>query len=265
MIKAGGERLIAELDKLCNQVWREVQIVTEWTRSVLITIPKKGDLAKCNNYRTISLMNHMSKVLMSVLLERLKAQMETRLSEEQAGFRIDRSTVHQILILRLPAEKAKHKGRLIYNCFVNFRKAFDSINHGVTRAVFKSYGVGTTLIQLLQKLGETAVSAVRVDRKLGDLFSTTAGTRQGDPISPTVFISYLERLMDTIQNNDTGVSVQGCRINNLKVADDIDLLEESQSQLQDNVTRLHEAEEAAGLHMKCHEYRQDKNDGDGEC
>jgi len=55
--------------------------------------------------------------------------------------------------------------------------------------------------------------------------------------------------MDTIRNNGTGVSVQGCRINNLKFADDIDLLEESQSQLQDNVTRLHEAGKTAGLHI----------------
>jgi len=49
------------------------------------------------------------KVLMMVLLERLKAQMERHLSEEQAGLRKDRSTVHQFLILRLIAEKAIRK------------------------------------------------------------------------------------------------------------------------------------------------------------
>ena len=51
------------------------------------------------NYRTIALLSHVGKVLMMVLLERLKAQMEPHLSEEQAGFRKDRSTIHQILIL----------------------------------------------------------------------------------------------------------------------------------------------------------------------
>ncbi len=52
---------------------------------------------------------HVGKVLMMVLLERLIAQMEPHLSEEQAGFRKDRCTTHQILILRLMAEKAKRK------------------------------------------------------------------------------------------------------------------------------------------------------------
>jgi len=48
-------------------------------------------------------MNHMSKVMMMILLERLKPQLEPYLSEEQAGFREDRSTVQQILTLRLLA------------------------------------------------------------------------------------------------------------------------------------------------------------------
>jgi len=53
--------------------------------------------------------------------------MEMHLSEEQAGFRRDRSTVHQILILRLIAETAKRKGMNIINCFIDFQKAFDLI------------------------------------------------------------------------------------------------------------------------------------------
>jgi Reverse transcriptase (RNA-dependent DNA polymerase) len=69
---------------------------------------------------------------MIVLQERLKAQLEPHLTDEQAGFRKDRSTTHQILILRLIAEKAKRKGRHILNCFIDFRKAFDSIKHYVT-------------------------------------------------------------------------------------------------------------------------------------
>src|SRR6218665_1740777 len=57
---------------------------------------------------------------------------------------------------------------------------------------------------------------------------TAIGRRQGDPISPNTFITYLERVMENIQDNGTGVSVQGERINNLRFADDIDLLEYSQ-------------------------------------
>ena len=201
------------------------------------------------NYRTIALLSHVGKVLMMVLLERLKAQMEPHLSQEQAGFRKDRSTIHQILILRLIAEKAKRKGRHILNCFIDFRKAFDSIKHDVTWATLRSYGVGARLIKILQNICEISQSAVRVGGELGDWFRTTVGTRQGDPISPTTFIAYLERIMDPIRDNGTGVSVQGHLVNNLKFADDVDLLEEDRDKLQGNLERINEAGEAAGLHI----------------
>ena len=249
MIQAGGDRVAEEIHGICNQIWQEGRVPEEWAKSVIITIPKKGDLAECNNYRTISLLSHVGKILMMVLLERLKAQMEPHLSEEQAGFRTDRSTTHQILILRLIAEKAKRKGRHILNCFIDFRKAFDSIKHDVTCATLRSYGVGARLIRILQNICEVSQSAVRVGGELGDWFKTTVGTRQGDPISPTTFISYLERVMDSVRDNGTGVSVHGHKINNLKFADDIDLLEEDRDELQGNLERINEAGEAAGLQI----------------
>jgi len=204
MIQAGGDRVTDELHEICNQIWQEGRVPEEWAKSVIITIPKKGDLAECSNYRTIALLSHVGKVLMMVLLERLKAQMEPYLSEEQAGFRRDRNTTHQILILRLIAEKAKRKGRHILNCFIDFRKAFDSIKHDVTWATLRSYGVGARLIRILQNICEVSQSAVRVGGELGDWFITTVGTRQGDPISPTTFIWYLERVMDSVRDS-TGI------------------------------------------------------------
>jgi hypothetical protein len=68
MIQAGGEVLAREIHSLCDREWREGQIPEEWTRSVLVIIPKKRDVKECNNYRTTALFNHMCKVLMMVLL-----------------------------------------------------------------------------------------------------------------------------------------------------------------------------------------------------
>ncbi len=113
------------------------------------------------------------------------------------------------------------KGRHIINCFIDFQKAFDSIEQGVTWATLKSYGVGARLIKILQNISEISQSAVRVGEEMGDWFKTTVGTRQGDPISPTIFISYLERVMDSVRDNGTGISVHGYKINNLKFADDM--------------------------------------------
>ena len=143
MLQAGGEQLARQIHKLCNKAWHEGTIPEEWGKSILVPIPKKGDLSNCSNYRTISLINHTGKVLLIVLLNRLKNHLDPYLSDEQAGFRKDRSTVHQILPLRLLAEKAKRQGKKIYNCFIDFQKAFDTIKHKIIWAMLKSYGVNT--------------------------------------------------------------------------------------------------------------------------
>ena len=118
MIKAGGEDLHREIHKVCNEIWTTGEIPEQWNKSMLITIPKKGDLAECSNCRTIALMSHMGKVMLKILMNRLRNQLEEYMADEQVGFRKDRSTIQQILMIRLIAEKAKRK-----NSFVDFQKA----------------------------------------------------------------------------------------------------------------------------------------------
>jgi len=89
MIQAGGEKVTRVACYLQSNMEGKVH-TRGMDKSVIITILKKGDLSQCSNYRMIVLLSHVGKVLMMVLLESLKAQMERHLSEEQAGFRGDR-------------------------------------------------------------------------------------------------------------------------------------------------------------------------------
>ena len=182
-----------------------------------------------------------------MLLNRLKTQLDPYLSDEQAGFRKDRSTVHQILTLRLLAEKAKRQGKKVLNCFIDFQKAFDTIKHNIIWATLRSYGVETKMVTLLQKIYENPQSAVRVGKEQGEWFRTDVGTRQGDPMSPLLFIAYLDRIMDQIRQNICEVSIGGISINNLRFADDIDLLEEDISSLRSQIELTKNAAEQAGL------------------
>ncbi|XP_023212715.1 uncharacterized protein LOC111615539 [Centruroides sculpturatus] len=140
MIKHGGESLIDEIHQVCNEVWKQGKILKEWAKSVLVAIHKKGSMLECKNYRTIALTSHIGKILMMILKEGLSSLMEEHLADEQAGFRKDRSTTQQILTLRLLVEKTR-KQKNIYSCFVDFQKAFDSIDQKFTLAVLKSYGM----------------------------------------------------------------------------------------------------------------------------
>jgi len=60
-----------------------MESIGDMSKSVALIIPEIGDMAQCSNYGTIALLSHVGKVLMMVLMVRLKAQLETQLSEKQ--------------------------------------------------------------------------------------------------------------------------------------------------------------------------------------
>ena len=110
LVQAGGEAMIDMLLITCNKIWRTGEWPTPWTQSLIITLPKKGNVQLCQNYRTISLISHPSKAMLRILLNRLKPQAEEIIKEEQAGFRAERGTTEQIFnprILEIPATPAK--------------------------------------------------------------------------------------------------------------------------------------------------------------
>ena len=101
LVQAGGEDVITALTTICNKIWQTGEWPTPWTQSLVIKLPEKGNLQQCQNYQTISLVSHPSKVMPKIILNRLKPQAEKNIAEEQAGFRAGRSTPEQIFNLRI--------------------------------------------------------------------------------------------------------------------------------------------------------------------
>ena len=99
--------------------------------SVIITLPEKGNLQLCQNYRTISLISHSSQVMLKVILKRLKPKAEEIIAEEEAGFRGKRSTTEQIFNIRSLCEKYLQHQQNLYHVFMDFKKAFDRVWHAV--------------------------------------------------------------------------------------------------------------------------------------
>ena len=91
LVQAGGEDVITALTTICNKIWQTGEWPTLWTQSLVITLPKKGNLQQCQNYRTISLISRPSKVMLKIIVNRLKPQAEKIITEEQAGFRAGRT------------------------------------------------------------------------------------------------------------------------------------------------------------------------------
>ena len=104
LVQASGEDVITALTTICNKIWQMGQWPISWAQSLVITLPKKGNLQQCQNYRTVSLISHPSKVMLKIILNRVKPQAEI-IAEEQAGFRAGRSTTEQIFNLDILCEK----------------------------------------------------------------------------------------------------------------------------------------------------------------
>ena len=89
-------------------------------QSFIISIPKKGNHRLCQNYITISLISHPSKVMLRILPNRIKGKVEGILAEKQAGFP-KRNTVEQIFIIRLLIKKHLQHQRVLYRNFIHFK------------------------------------------------------------------------------------------------------------------------------------------------
>ena len=233
LIRAGGESLIDFLTIICNNIWQTGEWPSAWTTSLVITLPKKGNIQLCQNYRTISLISHASKVMLKVILNRLNPQAENTIAEEQAGFRVGRSTTEQIFNLRVLCEKYQQHQRDIYHIFIDFKKAFDRVWHAALWATMRRYNITADIIRVVQSLYEKATSAVLINGTLGDWFRTTIGVRQGCILSPTLFNIFLEEIMtEALEKHHGTVSIGGRTITNLRFADDIDGLAGDEEELE---------------------------------
>ena len=246
LLKHGGNELVTVITSLCQKIWESKQWPDEWTQSLIIPLPKKGNLRQCQNYRTISLISHTSKIMLRVILNRLKKEAEEHLAEEQAGFRTGRSTVEQIFTCRILMEKHLQHQRDLFHNFIDFKKAFDRVWHDGLWQVLRKFGIEEGIIQTIQALYKTASSAVLLNNQIGEYFKTTVGVRQGCLLSPILFNLFLENIMrETLHDFHSTISIGGRTINNLRFADDIDLMGGSNRELQELTKRL---EDRAGAH-----------------
>ena len=117
------------LDLIRLADWR---MANPWTQSIVITLPKKGNLQQRQNYRTINLISHPSKVML---------QAEKIVDEEQAGFRAGRSTTEQIFNLRILCEKYLQHQQDLYHVFIH------RLQEGLRQGLACSFGCNHEEVQ----------------------------------------------------------------------------------------------------------------------
>jgi len=124
-------------------------------------------------------------------------------------------------------------------CFVDFKKAFDSLSHDKLWVTMMDMGYFLQLTDLLAKLYGKQLAKVKVAGTLSEWFPVKKGVRQGCVLSPYLFNILAEMVMrETLDGFQGGLQIGGRMITNLRYADDIILLATSETELQELVDRL---------------------------
>ena len=100
ILKCSENDAVKQLHLLFNSIWKDHCVPEEWKKSLIVKVPKKGNLTECDNYRGISLLSVPSKILCRVLIDRVKSNVDEIIRQEQAGFRSGRGASEQIFALR---------------------------------------------------------------------------------------------------------------------------------------------------------------------
>ena len=174
--------IIPVLTKLFNKLLDGGDFPESWGQSILYPILKKGNVNDPNNYRGISLIDVLNKIFTGILNDRIyKYCIENnKIDEAQAGFRKGYSTTDNIFTLHAMVQKylSKRGGRF-YCLFIDFTKAFDTVDHYKLLSSLNNKGIGGKVFKLLLSMYKKLKLCVRANQSFTEFFDCNVGTRQG--------------------------------------------------------------------------------------
>lgn len=209
MLKRLGEGALQQVAAMVREMWIDKVGPESWKVIDIVPIYKKGDEGVCDNYRPISIIDMFSKACGNLLKDRVSDVVEGKLLEAQAGFRENRSCQDMIFTLRLLRGYSKEVRQTIYGCFVDLRKAYDSVDRETLWKVLERYGVKGDLLEMIKLLYRDLRASIRVGEGRTEEFSLLAGVKQGCVLSPLLFNIYLDFVVrQAIQRFDgAGIAV----------------------------------------------------------
>ncbi|KAL1446569.1 hypothetical protein WDU94_003622 [Cyamophila willieti] len=241
-VKSLNEGAISEILMLINSIYKDGILPNDFLESIFIPLPKKNKAKNCADFRTISLISHSSKILLSLIRERITKRIEQNLTETQMGFRAGKGCRDGITALRVMLERSVEMKVDVFLAFVDFEKAFDNLKHESLKDILEEIDIPKAELRLIENLYWNQKGKVRTKFGDSETFNIEKGVRQGCLISPILFNIYVEKIIEkALGMENKGFTINGRIVNNLRYADDTLIIAKSKNELKRLLEQLQNA------------------------
>ena len=237
-----GENFEYILLKIMNTIFVEKIYPTQWTTNFLRPIYKKGNPKDPDNYRGLAIGSAFAKLYSFILLNRLTEFIDIKklISPNQIGFMKKMGTPDHIFLLQTIVEKVvkKNKNKL-YVVFIDFKKAYDTVNRNRLFDKLKKLGINGTFIQNIEAMYKRTEYCIKLKAGHTPPILSNLGLKQGCPLSPMLFNLYIDDIKEIFDDECEPVTLQTTKINHFLYADDLVILSQSKEGLQRCLDKTH--------------------------